>query len=262
MFDREYELYDVFGKHPNIQPLMRPTSKLAYEKSKLSLLDVQCQRPISRKEILNFIQNEDDNAIAIFETYPVNSVTEKFDVLLARTSVGRDYTITKGVSMNYSNEEITSFFINVYEAEDSTYDRWIKSLSKDSNHYAFIKNKTIFTDPFTTYKILSKRQICVELNKNYPKIQTLKQFDGIVDRYSHVTQIPFLNAYLAASATVIGIDNIGVGNSALEILIEDYNSKEEAHNDYIDALHSYSEDTKNERVDLIQKIRNEIMDFP
>jgi hypothetical protein len=27
MFDREYELYDVFGKHPTIQLSMRYTSK-------------------------------------------------------------------------------------------------------------------------------------------------------------------------------------------------------------------------------------------
>jgi hypothetical protein len=48
MFDREYELYDVFGKDPSIQLSMRYTSKLAYEKSKLSLLDVQCQQPPSK----------------------------------------------------------------------------------------------------------------------------------------------------------------------------------------------------------------------
>jgi hypothetical protein len=37
-----------------------------------------------------------------------------------------------------------------------------------------MKNIATFADPFTTYKILSKRKICIDLNKNYPKLQTLK----------------------------------------------------------------------------------------
>jgi hypothetical protein len=261
MFDREHELYDVFGKDPRIQPLMRSTSKLAYEKSKLSVLDVQCQQPPPFREILNFVQNNNNNDIAIFETYSVDKANTEYDVLFSQQSVGLDHMVTKGVTMDHGNKNISSFFLDVYESEDSTYYQFIESLSKDSNDDAFIKNKTIFTDPFTTYKILSLREICLELNKNYPKIQTLKQFNDIVDRYSHVTEIPFLDVYLEASATVMGIETIGVGGYGQEILIEDYNSKEEAFDYYIEALDFYSEQTKHERLSLIQKIRNEILNF-
>jgi hypothetical protein len=94
MYDREYELYDVFGKHPTIQPSMRSTSKLAYEMSKLSLLDVQCQQPLSKREILNFVQNNNDNAI--FESYSVDDANTEYDVLIARISGGRgDQVATK-----------------------------------------------------------------------------------------------------------------------------------------------------------------------
>jgi hypothetical protein len=93
----------------------------------------------------------------------------------------------------------------------------------------------------------------------------LKQFDSIVDGYPDVTQVPFLNAYLAASATAMGIDNISACNASLDISSDDYNSKEEAYKDYIYKLQIYSEDTKNERLDFHcgnPKIRNKIINYP
>jgi hypothetical protein len=156
MFDREYELYDVFGKDPIIQPLMRYTSKLAYEKSKLSLLDVQCQQSISRIEISNFVQNNNYDAIAIFRTYSVDTAYEEYDGSVARLSVdGVDYLVNQGVTLDCSEDDVTSFYTNVCVTQNSKYHQLIQNLLKVSADSAFIKTEPIFTDPFTTYKIFT-----------------------------------------------------------------------------------------------------------
>jgi hypothetical protein len=67
-----------------------------------------------------------------------------------------------------------------------------------------------------------------------------------------------LNTYLVASATVMGIGNSGLTNYNLIISVDDYYAEEEAYKDYINELKIYSEETKSERLILIQKIRNEI----
>jgi hypothetical protein len=261
MYDREYGLYDVFGKNPLIQPSMRRTSKLAYEKSKLSLLDVQCQQSISKKEIANFIQNNDHNDIAIFETYSIDTAYQEYNSLVARMSVsGGDYVITKGFRRD-DDDDVTLFFTDISETEESRYHQLVESLSKDSTDESFVKTDAIFADPFTTYKILSKRHICLNLNKNYPKIQTLKQFDGIIDRYSHFSQAPFLNAYLVASATAMGFYNSGLREYELKINVDNYNDEGEAYIDYNNGLTVYAEETKPVRVNLVQKIRNKIVNL-
>jgi hypothetical protein len=81
-------------------------------------------------------------------------------------SVGRDYMITNGgMKMHHGDEDNTAFYTTGYSSHDSTYLRLIERLLEN----AFFNNETIFADPLTTYKILSFRQICIDLNKNYPK---------------------------------------------------------------------------------------------
>jgi hypothetical protein len=259
MYDRGYELYDVFGKDPTIQPSMRYTSKLAYEKSKLSVLDVQCQRPISRKEILNFIENDGQNASAVFSTSSVDTAYEEYSTLVGQlTNSDNLYVARRGVKREYGDESVTSYFTNIYQTENPGYPP-IKYLLEETPNSIFIKTDAIFTDPFTAHKILSKRYICVDLNKNYPKTQTLRQFDDVINTYSWVTQIPFLNTYLVASATVMEIENNGIDTYELEIMVDDYHNEDDAYEHYIDILEEYSEDTKDERLNLIQKIKNKIL---
>jgi hypothetical protein len=261
MYDRGYELYDVFGKDPTIQPSMRYTSKLAYEKSKLSLFDVQCQRPISRKEILNFIENDGQNASAVFSTSSVDTEFEEYSKLVGQLTNSHNlYVASRGVKRDYGDDIVTSFFTNVYQTENPGYPS-VEYRLKDPPDSILLKSNAIFADPFTTYKILSKRYICLELNKNYPKIQALKQFDDIINTYSMVTEIPFLNVYLVASATVMGIDNTILETYNLEISVDNYYKEANAYKHYIEILEEYSEETKAERLNLIQKIRNEIVNL-
>jgi hypothetical protein len=261
MYDREYELYDVFGKNPLIQPSMRRTSKLAYGKSQLSFFDVQCQQSISKREIANFIQNHDDNDIAIFETYSADTAYEEYDALVAYVGGWWDYTVKKGVKRGYGDENVTAFFATLWIRNDSKYDQLVESLSEQSMYGSFTKSGAIFTGPFTTYEILSERHTCVNLNKNYPKIQTLKEFDQVIDRYSHFSQALFLNAYLVASATVMGIENSGLQGYGLDVDVTDRGDEEEANIYYNNELAIYAEETNSERVNLIQKIRNKIINL-
>jgi hypothetical protein len=258
MYDREHELYDVFGYNPTIQPLMRKTSKMAYEKSKLSLHDVQCQQPISKTEISNFIQNNNYGDIAIFYPYSVYTVYSTYDALKAyMLTNGGGYMATVGDN-SYRGKDVTGVYAEVKEAKPLNYHEFVELLSEDSRNQ-FVEQGAIFVDPFTTYKILSERQICFDLNKNYSKIQTLKQFDGLVDRYSDFTKIPFLNVYLIASATVMGIEDGGLQEFGTDIKVSlELQGKKKGYALYKKALEKYSEETKNGRLNLIQKIRNEI----
>jgi hypothetical protein len=52
-------------------------------------------------------------------------------------------------------------FTNVYETKDSRYHQLVERLSKDSTDDAFTKSDATFADTFATYKILSKRHICI-----------------------------------------------------------------------------------------------------
>jgi hypothetical protein len=260
MYDREYELYDVFGKDPRTQPSMRYTSKLAYEKSKLSLLDLQCQQPISRKEILNFFQSEGYSGVAIFKSYSYDKSFKEGDALVARImGYNKKYVVKKGVTRAFSKDTIYSFYTKIYESKNKPYSQNVIQLLKTPRDNAFVKTKAMFTDPFTSFKIFSKRQICVDLDKDYPIKQTLKQFDSVISKYSTLT--PFLNAYLVTSANVMRIDNHGLKPYALQIDVDDYDDYEEAYAEYENKLSIYDKETFSERLKLIQKIRYEIVNF-
>ena len=246
--EHEYAYSEVFGGRPYIQPYFRKTSKLHYEKSKSSLLETQCKQGLSSFEMWECINNFNNTFILYdfiklgigysLSVYLFNKITNSITLYTSSTA-----------DIYYNNGSSPDISIMTYREHNHSKSYILQEIKNKLDEYEKFKNAYLFMDPLTTYEILLKRNICIELDTDYARRQTIYLHNNIINVLNqNLKMIPSLNIYL---------DTVGqiFEDGGRILFLNDNNIKPD---NFEEVLKSYSKDTKENREYLINYIENQL----
>ena len=171
-----YTISETFSHRPELRNQWKQLSRTTYEGS--ANIPESCNLLISKNEWINYLKNNHYIDFGIFILYPNNDMDYigfKYDSKYNRYVVGK-YIVknniissfkTMGTDKGYTYQDV----ININKI------LWPEIPSKFRE-----SGLKILFDPYTTFQILTNRNICVETIKNYAREMVLDQFEEIIDR--------------------------------------------------------------------------------
>jgi len=223
ILDQEYRFPSKRGLGPETEQMMlslMQTSKGMRELNRNRFLETICRRPISRNEIIRYIE-ELPQTFCLFEKRVDDTPELPFEyegyISIFRS---RAHTGPYGYSMKYTqlngnvyywNEvgELGVGLSNYDYLGDIDYDTIIQEITDDKE-----------PDLLTTYRILLHRLSCMNIDSEYAKTETLRHFqEHIQEMRGSIYQTLALYVYLIGNARVMNllVKEIFLGNSIINL---------------------------------------------
>ena len=250
----EYEYSEIFGGHPNTQPLFRLLSKTTYKTSMKLFPHLQCNYSISKKEVISFLETK-PQLFSIFILTNGPPIYELKCYKMDHTET-KKYTAYIGPYLYGPGESIFNYIISfsIYELNiDLNILLDIENMYNNDNFDLSSNSSTkVFFDSLTTKSILSRRLSCVNVIKDYSQKKTLEIHNQIVKLLSDDPHIPLLNLYLGISTEILNGTNVFKG-----YLSYTADSQKELNNIVID----YNKETFEHRQQLLEFIKYTLLDI-
>jgi hypothetical protein len=220
---------DIFASHPQTQPIFRPLSKLGYKKSLPLFKDLQCNYGISTRELEIYLKTNAKN-IAIFRLEQITNTSLRF-IHYYKTNSGNYLWRSHILYIAYPNTN-GEFVMSITKMRDVL--PKLEPQYHDQRYYIFI-------DPFTSYKILSKRIPCVESIPSYAKNKTIDIYYNNLKFLQDLTPyfVPLIDLYIMGIQNIFEASDEYISNwripSSPNNPIEDVETFREHMSDYIDS---------------------------
>ena len=159
-------LSHIITSEPNLISSSIGSTRAIRNASKKTFYETECQRDISKQEILKETEdnrNEKNHIIVIDETQLDNYNVSLYTYLYEKSNIKR---ITRNNFMTCMLNNANLIWIAIEYDEDEEYTD-------------YINKKDIITDVdlFTEYRIRSKRTICLDYNKNYANEYLINEYN-------------------------------------------------------------------------------------
>lgn len=170
-------------------PYYTRLNKSILNESRLDMYEAVCQRAITKQEEKNYAS--DGNIIGLMTNYHHSEISAQFAVYTILLS---DYKLT-----NDRVVDILRFRLSYIQTYEGTL-----LLDYQYNEINLNNKDIIYYDLLTTYRILSKRLNCHNVN-NYAKNQTLNILNHAITQWSTPMQYMKLFAYLYINVKVMNL---------------------------------------------------------
>lgn len=195
---------NIMSSMYNVDPRLtyRQLNKQIYDESKISFYQRNCDKPLSKQEIIKYINTKPKKLGIVFlyeaeeDDYFENTI--KFSYLTKqffKSAYAAEYN-SINIFLNYNNNDY--FVENNFENMGTpTIDTLID----------IINDKHIFDyDLLTIYNIYKNRGDCMRVNKNYAKNKVLNELNNILDIQDTFFEIYYCYEYLILNFFMFDIE--------------------------------------------------------
>jgi hypothetical protein len=231
-----YSISEAFSKYHELSSQWLQLGHSPYQTN----IQSACELKISRNEFINYLENNSPKYFYIFKTcnsdfkeslnlsiitHEYNPNMQLYKIIAYETDFNRKYEVSEKLLNDgsvYRNIHIfnnlipKSLLIKNYQQEDTIY--LPKPYSMLPYNFRDSNCKIIF-DVYTTYQILTNRESCVNIIKDYAKQITLQQFNEMIDKL-HNTNYASYTLYLQLNARVLDIDTYNKTGDQIEFEIQ------------------------------------------
>lgn len=196
---------NIMSSMYNVDPRLtyRQLNKQIYDETKMSFYMKNCDKPLSKQEIIKYI-NTKPKKIGII----ILSEDEDDDHELI-TEVKFAYFTRQFLNKNDYSGESNIFSVNVDEHNDyviNNYEIW--GTPSIDRLIEYVNDDHILNyDLLTIYRVYSSRKDCIKVNKNYARNKVLNVLDDIIaDDQDSLYKIYFCYEYLLLNCFIFDID--------------------------------------------------------
>ena len=206
MNNDQYLFGTIFSQYDDLRLTLSLLSTTLRKASLNSIYMNEGNRKLSSKEVRNYLTSNPKYPIGKFNF----TIFDSDDVLLKDQLLSGEYIIKNNSEPIYYTFEYNSF-TKLYSKDTRLFEGFMTEYIDERSgsniidfDYIIRINDEIFFDIMTTLNVYSKRNQCMEVNKNYARRQTLKEFNCVLSKINYPELYNILKAYVTINAQILG----------------------------------------------------------